>query len=141
MEFQELQLIVESNSKAIQAMLNGQVELREELRRSNQELRNAIERSNQELRDSIELSNQELRDIIEEQATNAAAERQELRQAVIGIANLLSSLDSDRPTSTPDHRPPTQPTQPFNSTGNFNHYLNRYFTERSICHADPLFLI
>lgn len=87
MEFHELQQIVESNSKAIQAMLNGQAELREELRRSNQELR-----------DSIELSNQELRDIIEQQATNAAAERQELRQAMIGIANLVSSLDSDRPT-------------------------------------------
>jgi predicted nucleic acid-binding Zn-ribbon protein len=28
----------------------------------------------------------------------AKAERQELRQATIGIANLLSSLDSDRPT-------------------------------------------
>lgn len=28
----------------------------------------------------------------------ARAERQELRQATIGIANLLSSLDSDRPT-------------------------------------------
>jgi protein-tyrosine-phosphatase len=30
--------------------------------------------------------------------SQAREERQELRQAMIGIANLLSSLDSDRPT-------------------------------------------
>jgi len=29
---------------------------------------------------------------------NSAEERRELREATIGIANLLSSLDSDRPT-------------------------------------------
>lgn len=34
----------------------------------------------------------------EEYRREAAEERAELRQAMIGIANLLSSLDSDRPT-------------------------------------------
>lgn len=35
---------------------------------------------------------------VEQDIENARAEREELRQATIGIANLLSSLDSDRPT-------------------------------------------
>ena len=35
---------------------------------------------------------------VEQDREEAKAERQELRQATIGIANLLSSLDSDRPT-------------------------------------------
>lgn len=68
MEFHELQQIVESNAKSIQALGDRMVEL----------------------------SN------IQEQA---AEERRELREATLrlegvaeGIANLLSSLDSDRPT-------------------------------------------
>jgi chromosome segregation ATPase len=35
---------------------------------------------------------------VEQDREESKAERQELRQATIGIANLLSSLDSDRPT-------------------------------------------
>lgn len=35
---------------------------------------------------------------VEQDVENARAEREELRRATIGIANLLSSLDSDRPT-------------------------------------------
>lgn len=35
---------------------------------------------------------------VEQEIENASAEREELRRATIGIANLLSSLDSDRPT-------------------------------------------
>ncbi len=65
MEFQELQQIVESNSRTIQAILEAQ---------ATERLRN------------------------EEYRREAAEERAELRQATIGIANLLSSLDSDRPT-------------------------------------------
>lgn len=61
MEFYELQQIVESNARAIQA-----------------------------LADRIS----ELTDIQEE----AVEEREELRRATIGIANLLSSLDEDKPT-------------------------------------------
>ncbi len=61
MEFFELQQIVESNSRSIQA-----------------------------LADRIS----ELTHIQEE----AAEEREELRRATIGIANLLASLDEDRPT-------------------------------------------
>ena len=65
MEFQELQQIVESNSRTIQAILEAQ---------ATERLRN------------------------EEYRREAAEERSELRQAMVGIANLLSSLDSDRPT-------------------------------------------
>ncbi|MGL4620538.1 MAG: hypothetical protein ACRCZS_15980 [Chroococcidiopsis sp.] len=35
---------------------------------------------------------------VEENIQNARQEREELRTATIGIANLLASLDSDRPT-------------------------------------------
>lgn len=35
---------------------------------------------------------------VEQDIENARQEREELRQATIGVANLLSSLDSDRPT-------------------------------------------
>lgn len=35
---------------------------------------------------------------VEQDIENARAEREELRRATIGIANLLSSLDEDRPT-------------------------------------------
>ena len=68
MEFHELQQIVESNARSIQALAD----------------RNA------------EISHQ-IEDLLESQKL-ATAEREQLRQATIGIANLLSSLDSDRPT-------------------------------------------
>lgn len=61
MEFHELQQIVESNSRTIQALADRIAELTH----------------------------------VQEEA---AEERAELRRATIGIANLLSSLDSDRPT-------------------------------------------
>lgn len=75
MKFSELQQIVESNSRAIQAMLDAQVSDR--LQR--EELREAIAQ-------------------LAQQAQQATEERAELRRATIGIANLLSSLDEDRPT-------------------------------------------
>jgi ABC-type transporter Mla subunit MlaD len=68
MEFSELQQIVESNSRAIQA-----------------------------LADRIAEIGNDIAEVTEIQR-NAAEERAELRQATIGITNLLSSLDSDRPT-------------------------------------------
>lgn len=68
MEFHELQQIVESNARSIQALAD----------------RNA------------EISHQ-IEDLLESQRL-ATTEREQLRQATIGIANLLSSLDSDRPT-------------------------------------------
>lgn len=40
----------------------------------------------------------ELRLIVAEDHEQAREEREELRRATIGIANLLASLDSDRPT-------------------------------------------
>ncbi len=67
-EFSELQQIVESNSRAIQA-----------------------------LADRIAEIGNDIAEVTEIQR-NAAEERAELRRATIGIANLLSSLDSDRPT-------------------------------------------
>lgn len=72
MEFLELQQIVESNSRAVQAMLDAMAEAR--------------------------LEREELRDAIVQVAQQAAEEREELRRATIGIANLLASLDEDRPT-------------------------------------------
>lgn len=38
---------------------------------------------------------------VEEDIDNARVEREELRRATIGIANLLASLDEDRPQSLP----------------------------------------
>jgi hypothetical protein len=61
MEFAELQQIVESNARSIQALTDRIVELTS----------------------------------IQEEA---AQERAELRQATLGITNLLASLDDDRPT-------------------------------------------
>lgn len=60
MEFQELQQIVESNSRAIQALADRIAELT----------------------------------LMQEEA---AQEREELRRATLGIANLLGSPDEDRP--------------------------------------------
>ena len=65
MEFHELQQLVESNARAIQALADDTAEFKLAVAESHQQ---------------------------------AAEERAELRQATIGIANLLSSLDSDRPT-------------------------------------------
>lgn len=65
MEFHQLQQIVESNARAIQALTDDLAEFRL---------------------------------IVAESHQQASEERAELRQATIGIANLLSSLDSDRPT-------------------------------------------
>lgn len=65
MEFHELQQIVESNARAIQALTDDLVKFRL---------------------------------IMAEDHQQASEERAELRQATIGIANLLSSLDEDRPT-------------------------------------------
>ena len=62
-----------------------------------QELQQIVEstaRSLQSLSDDVA----EMRLGIDALARNAAEERAELRAATIGIANLLSSLDSDRPT-------------------------------------------
>ena len=65
MEFAQLQQLVESNARAIQALTDDLAEFRL---------------------------------IVAEDHQQAAEERAELRRATIGIANLLSSLDSDRPT-------------------------------------------
>lgn len=64
----EIQQLVTSNSRSIQAMADRNAEV-----------------------------TLEIEDLLESQR-QAAEERAELRQATIGIANLLSSLDEDRPT-------------------------------------------
>lgn len=65
MDFQELQSIVESTARLLQALSDDVAEMRL----------------------GIDVS-----------IRNAAEERAELRAATLGIANLLASLDSDRPT-------------------------------------------
>lgn len=52
----------------------------------------------QQITESNSRAIQSLTDAIVEDREQAREERQELRQAMIGIANLVSSLDSDRPT-------------------------------------------
>ena len=68
MEFHELQQIVESNSRSIQSLADRISELTHDI--------------------------QDLKDLSRE----AIEERAELRRATLGITNLLSSLDEDRPT-------------------------------------------
>lgn len=68
MEFYELQQIVESNSRAIQALADHIAELTNDV------------------------------EALTEAGREAQEERAELRRATLGIANLLSSLDEDRPT-------------------------------------------
>jgi chromosome segregation ATPase len=68
MEFNKLQQIVESNSRAIQALADRIAELTHDI------------------------------EGLTEAGNLALEERSELRRATIGIANLISSLDSDRPT-------------------------------------------
>ncbi len=68
MEFQELQQIVESNARSIQSLADRISELTHDI--------------------------EDLKDL----QVTATEERAELRRATLGIANLLSSLDEDRPT-------------------------------------------
>ncbi len=63
--FSQMQSLVESNSRSIQALTNDIAEFKLTVAADHEQAR---------------------------------AERQELRQAMIGIANLVGSLDSDRPT-------------------------------------------
>lgn len=67
-----MEAIVESNSRVIQAMLDD--------------------------RASDRLKQEEFFDELRQIFSQAAEERAELRRATIGIANLLGSLDEDRPT-------------------------------------------
>ena len=69
---EELKQLVESNARAIQAVSDNIAELTHDIRLFTAENRNA--------------------------QREAQSERAELRQAMVGIANLISSLDSDRPT-------------------------------------------
>lgn len=75
MEFHELQQIVESNSRAIQAILDAQVEARLE----REELREAIIR-------------------LENASTQHCDLLQRLTTLNEGVVSLLDSLDEDRPT-------------------------------------------
>lgn len=72
MEFHELQSIVESTARSLQALSDDVSEMRLNVDAFVTESRAAT--------------------------SNSQAERAELRAATLGIANLLSSLDSDRPT-------------------------------------------
>ena len=72
MTHEELKQLVESNARAIQAVSDNIAELTNDIRLFTAENHNA--------------------------QREAQSERSELRQAMVGIANLISSLDSDRPT-------------------------------------------
>lgn len=72
MEFSELQQIVESNSRAIQAMLDNQA--------------------------SDRLTREEYRDRIDVTIARLDTAIQRLTTLNEGVVNLLSSLDEDRPT-------------------------------------------
>ena len=72
MEFQELQQIVESNSRAIQAMLDAQA--------------------------SDRLEREEFRDTMDATIARLDTAIQRLTTLNEGVVNLLSSLDEDRPT-------------------------------------------
>lgn len=67
-----IELLIEGNARAIQALTNDLVEFRLIVAEDHEQARQEREQARQE--------------------------REELRQATIGIANLLSSLDEDRPT-------------------------------------------
>ena len=72
MEFHELQQIVESNSRAIQAMLDAQA--------------------------SDRLEREEFRDTMDATIARLDTAIQRLTTLNEGVVNLLSSLDEDRPT-------------------------------------------
>jgi hypothetical protein len=93
MTFEEMQQI-------IQGMLSVQRELQESQLRDRQaitsirQLTESNARSIQALGDDIA----EMRLSMQEGFERSLEEREELRQATLGIANLLSHLDEDRPT-------------------------------------------
>lgn len=79
MEFHELQQIVESNSRAIQAMLEAQASDRLEREEFREELRQVATRTDAAIA-RMDVAIQRLTNLNE------------------GVINLFSSLDSDRPT-------------------------------------------
>lgn len=100
MEFHELQQIVESNSRAIQSMLDAQAAERERL----SETRAIVDSNSRAIQSMLDAQVTEIlkhEEFIE--TTNTAIVRIEeaivrLTDVTEGIANLTASLDDDRPT-------------------------------------------
>ncbi len=76
---EELKKLVESNARAIQALTDT-------VNSFSHQVSGRMEQFDQRIDHLLQLAEQ------------AQAEREELRQATIGIANLLAALDQDRPT-------------------------------------------
>lgn len=115
MTFEELMAIVESTARTVQGIAAQQGEFRRDLAEQHLAFRQELEEHRLEFRQELgeyeRLNRQRHDDLSAElQAISrdvsrlvdtqqaAATERQELREATLGIANLLSCLDEDRPT-------------------------------------------
>lgn len=104
MTFEELQAIVESTARTVQGLAEQQGEFRRDLAEQRLEFNREIaeyERLNRQRHDDLSAELQAIsRDVshLVDTQQAAATERHELRQATLGIANLLASLDEDRPT-------------------------------------------
>ncbi|WP_019498336.1 hypothetical protein [Pseudanabaena sp. PCC 6802] len=85
---------------AIAANSEGIASIREVIREATAVSNERMSRIDEQLEDLTAVTQAIGRDVAQLVATQQAAEqeRAELRQATLGIANLLASLDSDRPT-------------------------------------------
>ena len=114
-ERQELRQLIESTARAIQANADKEAQERQAAAKERQELRQLIEgnaRAIQANADKEAQERQQLRQLIEANARaiqahvdSSAADRAQMKEAIItltniqqGMANLLGSLDEDRPT-------------------------------------------
>ncbi len=85
--------LVESNARAIQAMAETVSQFGQELT----EFKQTVERDHEQVNAELQSLSRDVSRLVDIVAA-AAQERHELREATLGIANLLASLDSDRPT-------------------------------------------
>ncbi|MCU0568201.1 MAG: hypothetical protein MUF49_16585 [Oculatellaceae cyanobacterium Prado106] len=104
MSFEEIQQLLASSAKSIEALSNQLTEVAHQATESERRFTQLTEsnaRAIAALADQTAEMRLEFAELITRlfhMQESATEERQELRQATIGIANLLSSLDEDRPT-------------------------------------------
>lgn len=87
---EELKQLVEGNARAIEALTDDASETRRTMAENDRRFRAGLEEFSQKV--------QAFADWVVESTRQAQAEREELRRVSLGIANLLASLDEDRPT-------------------------------------------
>ena len=89
-----------ANAEAIRENAEITTENAEAIRESNERLTRLeqLTESNSKAIQALTDDTVSFRLTVESDHENSRAEREDLRQATLGIANLLSSLDSDRPT-------------------------------------------